>query len=124
MTQLQHPTSAQAWWRYGHVWLIIAGPAIVVVAGFITLWLAIRTPDPVITPDQYRQGQDLYRAADQGHYVKVRRALKAGANVNHASVDPTDVTQHGRQMTALHVSAGRYVRWSVGRSVGESIGES
>ncbi len=80
MTQLQHPTSAQAWWRYGHVWLIIAGPAIVVVAGFITLWLAIRTPDPVITPDQYRQGQDLYRTP-QADPSSVAPAMQAR---NHA----------------------------------------
>jgi hypothetical protein len=55
MTQMQQPEPAQPWWHFGHVWLIIAGPAIVVVAGFITLWLAIRTPDPVITPEDYRQ---------------------------------------------------------------------
>ena len=28
---------ALPWWRYGHVWLIIAGPAIVVVAGFVVV---------------------------------------------------------------------------------------
>lgn len=56
MTQMQHPVPAQPWWTFGHVWLIIAGPLIVVIAGFITLWLAIRTPDPVITTESYRQG--------------------------------------------------------------------
>jgi hypothetical protein len=30
------------------VWLIIAGPAVVVVAGFVTLYLAISIPDPVL----------------------------------------------------------------------------
>jgi hypothetical protein len=46
---------AQPWWKFGHVWLLIAGPAAVVVAGFVTLYLALRTPDPVIggqTPAQ------------------------------------------------------------------------
>ncbi|MEK9952432.1 MAG: FixH family protein [Curvibacter sp.] len=52
---------AAPWWKFGHVWLIIAGPLVVIVAGFVTLWLAIRTPDPVITPDQYRQGMELNR---------------------------------------------------------------
>lgn len=59
MTQMQHPVPAQPWWRFGHVWLIIAGPLIVVIAGFVTLWLAIRTPDPVITLDDRRPGQAL-----------------------------------------------------------------
>ena len=29
------------------MWLVVGGPAIVVVASFVTLYLAIRTPDPV-----------------------------------------------------------------------------
>lgn len=36
------------WWTFGHVWLLIAGPAIVVVAGFFTYYLAVRMPDPVL----------------------------------------------------------------------------
>ncbi|MEO5660636.1 MAG: nitrogen fixation protein FixH [Polaromonas sp.] len=39
----------QPWWKFGHVWMVIAGPAVVVVASFITLYLAIKTPDPVDT---------------------------------------------------------------------------
>lgn len=42
---------AQPWWKFGHVWLILAGPAVVVVASFITLYLAIKIPDPVLTDE-------------------------------------------------------------------------
>lgn len=45
MNQEQSPP----WWKFGHVWMVFAGPAIVVVASFITLYLAITIPDPVIT---------------------------------------------------------------------------
>lgn len=55
MTNTQ--TSATApWWKFGHVWLVISGPAIVVVASFITLYLAISRPDPVLDDDYYRKG--------------------------------------------------------------------
>lgn len=37
------------WWRHGMVWLVIGGPALVVVASFATLALAIAYPDPVLT---------------------------------------------------------------------------
>ena len=47
---MQKNTSAP-WWKFGHVWLVISGPAVVVVAGFYTLFLAIRTPDPVVADD-------------------------------------------------------------------------
>jgi uncharacterized protein len=40
----------QPWWRFPMVWLVIGGPAAVVVAGFATLAIAIANPDPVLTP--------------------------------------------------------------------------
>jgi hypothetical protein len=39
---------AKPWWSFGMVWMIIAGPAVVVVAGFVTLYLAVTIPDPVL----------------------------------------------------------------------------
>ncbi|MFD1710611.1 nitrogen fixation protein FixH [Ottowia flava] len=48
-----HAAPAEApsgpWWKYGHMWMVVGGPLVVVVAAFVTLWLAIRTPDPVYT---------------------------------------------------------------------------
>jgi hypothetical protein len=38
----------QPWWRFGLVWMILGGPAVVVVAGFATLYLAMTHPDPVL----------------------------------------------------------------------------
>ncbi len=58
------PGSVPPWWTFGHVWLIISGPAIVVVAGFVTLFLAIRMPDPVITEDYYRKGIEINKTLD------------------------------------------------------------
>lgn len=42
------PTEPAPWWRHGHVWLVISGPAVVVVAGIITVLLAVKYPDAVI----------------------------------------------------------------------------
>lgn len=33
------------WWRFGMVWLVLSGPAIVVVAGCITAVIAFRGAD-------------------------------------------------------------------------------
>jgi hypothetical protein len=51
----------QPWWRFGLVWMVIGGPAVVVVAGFITFYIAATNPDPVLnvtprTAMQERQG--------------------------------------------------------------------
>ena len=37
------------WWSFGHVWLVIAGPLVVVVASFITFYLAANGQDPVLS---------------------------------------------------------------------------
>lgn len=50
-TEIHEPPPAP-WWRFPLVWMVIAGPACVVVAGFATLWIAIAVPDPVIAPDR------------------------------------------------------------------------
>ncbi|MDO8249822.1 MAG: FixH family protein [Rhodoferax sp.] len=55
--------SSGPWWKYGHVWMVFAGPALVVVAGFITLYLAVTRPDPVITEEYYRKGTDASAAS-------------------------------------------------------------
>ena len=69
------------WWAYSLVWMVIAGPAVVVVASFITLWLAIRTPDPVVAEDYYRRGIEINKtlAADR------KSTLPAMQGRNHAS---------------------------------------
>jgi hypothetical protein len=36
------------WWRHGMVWLVWGGPALVVVASFVTLALVIIHPDPAL----------------------------------------------------------------------------
>ena len=49
--------SPKPWWMFGHVWLVIAGPAIVVVAGLFTYYLAVRSPDPVLPTSAPGSGQ-------------------------------------------------------------------
>lgn len=53
------------WWQYGQVWLIIAGPLLVVIASFITMYLAITRPDPVIDDDYYRKGIEINKTLNE-----------------------------------------------------------
>ena len=40
---------ATPWWRVGMVWLVLSGPALVVVAGIGTAVIAYRNADEVLT---------------------------------------------------------------------------
>lgn len=48
--------SIRPWYREPWPWLLMSGPAIVVVAGLITAWLAIRSNDGLVADDYYKQG--------------------------------------------------------------------
>lgn len=45
---LKNPSASRAWWREPYVWLVIGGPAVVVVAGIATAIIAMTNPDPVL----------------------------------------------------------------------------
>jgi uncharacterized protein len=49
-------SSVPPWYRQRWPWLLMAGPGIVVVASFVTLWLAATTDDAVVADDYYKRG--------------------------------------------------------------------
>jgi hypothetical protein len=48
--------AAQPWYRHPWPWLLMAGPAIVVVAGVVTAYMAFSTSDGLVADDYYKQG--------------------------------------------------------------------
>ena len=76
--------AAAPWWKFGHVWLVLAGPLVVIVAGFITLWLAMSRPDPVVAEDYYQRGLDINKTLE--HPEKSLAPAMKGRN--HAATPP------------------------------------
>ncbi len=71
-------TEAISWYQQPWPWILMAGPAIVIVAGFITLYLAIATNDGLVADDYYKRGlsinQTLSRdaiARDHGYRARI-----------------------------------------------------
>lgn len=52
----QAGAAPRPWQREPGPWLLMLGPAIVVVAGFITLWLAMSSSDGLVSEDYYKRG--------------------------------------------------------------------
>ena len=75
-------TSAPAW-REPMVWLVVGGPAAVVVASFITLALAIRNPDPPL--DLHASAQHAADDADAADLRAKSGDLPALVGRNHAA---------------------------------------
>jgi uncharacterized protein len=53
--------TAAPWWKFPYVWLVIAGPAAVVVASAVTVWLTLAYPETVVAQDYYRRGLQINR---------------------------------------------------------------
>jgi hypothetical protein len=73
----------QKWWHFGHVWLVIGLPAVVVVASFITLYLAMSRPNEIISDEAYRPA----RQSDQSIEAMRKESSEAPAMLgrNHAT---------------------------------------
>ncbi len=52
MTQQQAATQKPKWWKSGFAWLVFGGPAAVVVASLITVYIAVNGQDPVLSHDE------------------------------------------------------------------------
>ena len=47
--------TGRPWWREPMMWLVLGGPAAVVVAGIATVVIAVQRPDPVLATDTAKQ---------------------------------------------------------------------
>ena len=83
----------EAWWRVPHMWLVVGGPLVVVVAAIVTAVIAIRGADPVLNKDDYERdlkaAQSLEGQARTDALIKLQPAHQAR---NHAAspVVPAD----------------------------------
>ncbi len=68
---------SRPWWRYPIVWMVIGGPAVVVLASFITLGLAIKHVDPVLDTS--------------ANHVKAPSEAPAVQMRNHAADPPSNL---------------------------------
>ncbi len=68
------------WYREGMVWLLIAGPAVVVVAGLLTGWLAYATADGLVQDDYYKAGKAINRILTRDAEA-ARLALSAALSI-------------------------------------------
>lgn len=73
---------AVPWWQIKMMWLVIAGPVLVVVASFVTLGFALRYPDPVLEHSQNQSGQATSTQTPDTEHTGYKPAMNAR---NHAA---------------------------------------
>ncbi|MET3440326.1 hypothetical protein ABIC94_001072 [Variovorax paradoxus] len=78
-TKNELPAPEDRWWRYPLLWMVIAGPALVVVASFVTFWYAWQSPDSLVAEDYYRRGVEINKT------LADKKLMPALAGRNHAA---------------------------------------
>lgn len=77
---------SRQWWHYGHAWLVFGGPAAVVVACIVTVYIAVKAQDPVIDADYYQHGVEMSKALEHAKTIGERNALEPALRArNHAA---------------------------------------
>ncbi|HVL76281.1 MAG TPA: FixH family protein [Noviherbaspirillum sp.] len=68
------------WYRHRWPWLLMIGPAAVVVAGIHTTWIAFSHQDALVTGDYYKQGKAINQDLRRAHAAA---ALKLEVNLRY-----------------------------------------
>lgn len=89
------------WHRQRWPWLLMLGPVVVVVAGFVTLWLAVASDDGLVADDYYKRGLAINRTL-----ARTDRAaeLGIGATIDVEAAGRARVALSARDRAALPVA--------------------
>lgn len=98
------PQPVTPWYRNGWVWFLIGIPASAVIAGSITIAIAVKTADSLVADDYYKEGRAINQRLKKdeqaavrgislhwsvkrysgGHRIEVQFAAKPGVDTPHA----------------------------------------
>ncbi len=76
-----HPQASRPWHREPWPWILMSGPAAVIVAGFFTLALAYRSEDGLVADDYYKRGLAINQVLSRDERAR-RLDLHASASLS------------------------------------------
>lgn len=75
------------WYKEPWPWILMAGPALVVIAGFFTFYLAVKTDDTLVSDDYYKEGKNIIKQMNRDKEASDRQLhAKIVFNDNISSV--------------------------------------
>jgi uncharacterized protein len=94
------------WYRQLWPWLLISGPAAVLVAGAVTTWIAFASADGLVAEDYYKQGMAVNKVL-----AREERAAQLGLSVDLQLTQKNIVVRlHGAAPEALFVHLAHATR--------------
>lgn len=87
-------SDSHPWYRERWPWILMAGPAVVVIAGIATAIIALRTSDGLVADDYYKQGLAVNQQLQRDHQAQ-SLGLRA------------ELMRSGQQLRVILSSAGK-----------------
>jgi hypothetical protein len=81
--------STLPWYREPWPWILMAGPAVVIIAGIVTAWLAVRSSDGLVADDYYKRGLAVNQVL-----ARAREAERRGIEATLKIAPDTDGALH------------------------------
>jgi len=76
---------SRPWYRETWPWLLMTGPAAVLVAGAVTTWIAFASADGLVAEDYYKQGMGINRRLAREETAQ-RSGISATVRMREASI--------------------------------------
>jgi uncharacterized protein len=67
-------TRKSVWYREPWPWIVMSGPALVVIGSLVSAYLAVRGADPLVDEDYYQHGLQINRQLEREHQVQGLRS--------------------------------------------------
>ena len=73
VSALTEKSAARPWYGQRWPWLLMLGPFLVIIAGGITIWLAVTQPDAMVVDDYYVRGKTINQDLRRDHVASAMR---------------------------------------------------
>ena len=60
-------TDGRPWYKEPWPWILMVGPVVVIIAGILTAWLAIKSHDGLVEDDYYKEGLAVNQRLKRDH---------------------------------------------------------
>lgn len=100
---IPNKTSKDIWYKEPWLLAVIAGPLIVVIASFVTFYLAYHNSDKVLTKDYYKQGLNINKYIEQdakAYELQVHGLMQFNPQANRITFN---LESYGRMPDSLQI---------------------
>ncbi|MEW6513177.1 MAG: FixH family protein [Pseudomonadota bacterium] len=101
--------NSKPWYREPWPWFLMSGPILVIIAAFVSAWIAIRSSDGLVTEDYYKQGLVAGETLTRSKHAE-ELGISAGLRLTDEQVSIRLTSRQTEKPAALNVTLSHPTR--------------